>query len=154
MLYAWLKLIHILSSTLLLGGSLCLLCALVWAQRNDNLAERYPTLKLATVMALALITPTFIIQPVSGFALAYLVGYPMTSFWLAVSSVFYAFIGICWFPIVMLQLRMRQQLCDALSQQRPLDSSYQRSYRQWLWLMLTMIAMLIAVFYWMVFKTT
>lgn len=58
-------------------------------------------------------TPTVIIQPLTGFWLAYLQGWPLLSGWVFWSLLIYAVAGACWLPVVWLQVRMRRMAEEA-----------------------------------------
>lgn len=97
-------------------------------------------------------TPTVIIQPVSGIMLASLMGLPLTTPWLAASLVLYAIAGVCWLPVVWLQLRMRDLAKTAADNQTPLPNLYWQYARIWFYLGIpAFIAMTLIVFL-MIFK--
>ena len=48
-----------------------------------------------------------ILQPITGLALVHLRGYELGQTWIALSLALYVLIGLCWLPVVVLQIRMR-----------------------------------------------
>jgi len=48
------------------------------------------------------------VQASTGFALAGMIGYPMTRGWIAYGIALYVIAGTCWIAVVALQIRMRE----------------------------------------------
>lgn len=61
-----------------------------------------------------------IIQPLTGFAMIYLKGHALDSFWVWGSIVGYAIAGLCWLPVVYLQIQCRNIAFATLAQQKNL----------------------------------
>jgi uncharacterized membrane protein len=147
-----LKLIHIVSAILLFGlglgtafhGLACNLSrdvrAIAISNRNVVLADWIFT------------TPTVIIQPVTGFWLAHVQGWPWTTGWIMASLALYAVAGACWLPVVWLQMRMRRIAEKAAADGGSLPAVYFLYFRIWFVLgWPAFIAMALTVFL-MVFK--
>ena len=96
--------------------------------------------------------PTVIIQPLTGLALVQLSGYTMTEFWLMASIVLFAIAGLCWLPVVYLQIRMRDLSIQSLDREIALPTTYRHYVRIWFWLGVPAFISLIVVFYLMVFR--
>jgi uncharacterized membrane protein len=96
--------------------------------------------------------PTYIIQPVSGVMLALLVGYPLGSPWLLASMVLYVFLGLFWFPVVAIQIRMSRMSGEALAAQTTLGKDYGRLVNWWVSLGVLAFIAMIAIYYLMIFK--
>jgi len=97
-------------------------------------------------------TPAVVLQPVSGVWLASSAGIPLTSGWLFLAICLYVLTGVCWVPVVWLQIRMHQLAAQTLAsgcELPPLYFSYSR-----LWFMLGWPAFIsvVGIFYLMVFK--
>jgi uncharacterized membrane protein len=58
-------------------------------------------------------TPTVVIQLITGISLAHMAGWPWSTPWLALSMALYVLAGICWLPVVWLQIRLARMAQDA-----------------------------------------
>jgi uncharacterized membrane protein len=93
-----------------------------------------------------------VVQPVTGLLMAYQLGLPLTTPWLAWSIALYFLAGACWLPVVWLQLRMREMAQAALASDQPLPALYWRYLRHWVALGIPAFTALVVVFYLMVAK--
>ena len=87
------------------------------------------------------------IQFVTGFILAGLKHYSMTSFWIVASIIGYLIAGACWIPVVYLQIRCRDLAFAALKNNTPLTPEYFRAYKIWWRLGIPAFLALLVVFY-------
>lgn len=150
--YLLVKLVHILSSTVLLGTGAGIVFFYVRAQRAGN-----PTVIAAVardVMAadVRFTVAAVILAPLSGVFLAVGEGYPLAAPWIAWSMVLYLLVGCCWLPSVWLQIRMRGIAVAAATAGGALPGAYERYYRWWLTLSWPAFAGMLAIFYLMVAK--
>ncbi|MBP6297598.1 MAG: DUF2269 domain-containing protein, partial [Acidovorax sp.] len=99
-------------------------------------------------------TPTVLIQPATGLAMAYLAGWPLSTPWLAWSLALYALAGLCWLPVVWLQLRMRDMAQQAAAEGSAPPAAYRRCARWWEWLGYPAFVAMAVVFFLMVNKPT
>ena len=84
--------------------------------------------------------------------LTQLLGFPLSSSWLVVSIALYILVGLCWLPVVYLQIRMSKLSSAALLNNLPLGADYQRMVKQWFWLGVPAFIAMVGIFYLMVFK--
>ena len=152
MSYSALKTIHILSMVLLFGTGLGSAFYKWMADRSGNVGHMAVTNRHVVLADWLFTTPTVIIQPLTGLWMVYLVGWPLSTPWIATSLVLYVMAGICWLPVVWLQIRMRQLTDDAVTQQRPLPRIYWRLCRWWFWLGVPAFSAMVAVVALMVSK--
>src|SRR6185295_14897306 len=109
-----LKLIHVLGAAVLFGTGLGIAYFMFMAHRTRDPATIAATARVV-VLADALFTASaVIVQPVSGTLLAWLTGYAISVSWLIASIALYLFIGLCWLPVVGIQLRMRDLAREAV----------------------------------------
>ncbi|MGR8935476.1 MAG: DUF2269 family protein [Gammaproteobacteria bacterium] len=134
MSYELLKTLHILSAIMLFGMGLGTVFYKMMADRSGNLAAIAVTSRLVVLADWLFTTPTVIFQPLSGIWLAARIGYPLDAPWLLASYVLYAVAGICWLPVVALQIRMRDSAAAALASGTALPEAYRRDSRTWMWL--------------------
>lgn len=149
--YLWAKWLHILSSTVLFGTGIGTAFQMVRAMhraRPGVMAE----VAAGVVIADWLFTlPAGIVQPLSGFWLVWLAGYPLDAPWLVVTYGLYLLALACWLPVVRLQIRIRE-LARATPPGQPLPAAARRAYRIWFALGWPAFAALVAVFWLMVNK--
>jgi uncharacterized membrane protein len=151
--YLTLKWIHIVSSTFLFGTGVGSAFYKFLADRGGNLPHIAQTNKHVVLADWLFTTPTVIIQPVTGVMLAQLLGFPLGTPWLAASMGLYLLTGLCWLPVVVLQIRMAK-MANAALLTGSIDESYWRMTRQWFWLGVPAFIAMVAVFYLMVKKPT
>lgn len=150
--YGTLKWLHIMSATLLFGTGLGSAFYKYMTDRGGDLAAIATANRLVVLADWLFTLPTIILQPITGVLLALAVGYPLTSAWLVVSIVLYVVAGLCWLPVVYLQIVMRDQSAAALAARRPLDARYGRLMDVWFWLGVTAFVSLLIVYALMIFK--
>lgn len=76
-------------------------------------------------------TPAIILQPLTGIGLLYLSGIAPLSPWLVATYALYAVAGLCWLPVVWLQIKARDYAIAAAARGTPLPAGYYRV--MWLW---------------------
>jgi uncharacterized membrane protein len=150
--YLLLKWIHILSSVALVGVGFGSAFYMYFANRSRNVAAIAEVSRLVVRADWWFTAPAALIQPVSGIALASIAGYPLTSGWLLVTYALFILAGVCWLPVVWLQIKMANMARVAASTDTGLTQCY------WdyalLWERLGMIAFpaMLIVYGMMVFK--
>lgn len=150
--YNLVKWLHILSSTLLFGTGLGSAYYMFFVSLTRD--SRAVALVVGYVVRADwwFTTTTVIFQPLSGFYLAHLAGFPLSSPWLAWSVALYLLAGICWLPVVWMQIRMRDMARQAAERQESLPPAYWRFLGLWTALGVVAFLALVAVFWLMVAK--
>lgn len=152
MYYFTLKLIHIISSTLLFGTGLGSAFYFWRANQSGNYQAMSFAARNVVIADWVFTTPAVIIQPITGFLLMYVLNLSVTTTWIILSLGLYVFTGLCWLPVVWLQIKMHQQLEHALANNEKLPAIYYRYYRIWFFLGWPAFIAVIVIFYLMVFK--
>lgn len=152
MTYAILKTLHILSMVLLFGTGLGSAFYKWMADRSGNVAHIAVTNRHVVLADWIFTTPTVIFQPVSGLWMVYLLDMPLTTPWIAASLILFVLAGICWLPVVWLQIKMRNIASNAVAQRTPLPEIYWRMVRWWFWLGVPAFTSMVLVVALMVFK--
>ena len=151
-IYLVTKTIHILSSTILFGTGIGIAFFMFRSMFTDNMHEKFYAAK-NTVLADYLFTfPAVIIQPLSGVALIHMADYDWTDFWLMATYVIYIIAGLCWLPVVWMQIQLKKMVAEALKSGEPLPARYHRLFKIWFLLGWPAFVGLVAVFYLMVAK--
>ncbi len=147
-----LKTIHILSATILFGTGLGTAFHM-WTAHVRGDARAIAIVARNVVLADWLFTTTAgVVQPVSGFMLAREAGYDMAASWLVATYACYILAGLCWIPVVGLQIKVARFAAAAADQDVPLPDAYYRAMRAWFWLGWPAFLALIVVFWLMVAK--
>ena len=150
--YSLLKTIHIISAAVLFGTGLGI-AFFFWmgGRSGDDRAALFAA--KATVTADFLFTATAVVaQPLTGALLVRQGGFDPLDYWLVLTYALYGLAGICWMPVVVLQIRIRNALQRKLDG-GPFDAAAVRKMR-FLWLALGWPAFLslLVVFHLMVTK--
>lgn len=150
--YFALKVIHVVSSTVLFGTGLGT-AFFKWAVDRSRSVPAIRVVSEKVVWADWLFTtPAIIVQAVTGIALAKELGYPVTHGWLLYAVILYGVAGLCWLPVVGLQIRMREMAREADGRAAPLSERYWRMARWWFWLGVPAFASVAIIFFLMVTK--
>ncbi len=153
MTYMTLKYLHILSMVLLFGTGLGSAFYKWMADRSKNLEHIAVTNRHVVLADWFFTTPTVIFQPISGIWMASLVGLPLSTFWISTSLALYGLAGMCWLPVVWLQIQMSKLANTALTNQTPLTEAYWSYARIWFWLGVPAFISMILVVFLMAFKS-
>ena len=130
-LYLTIKWLHIVSSMLLVGTGLGSAYYMFFANRSGSVAAQAVVSRLVVRADWWFTTPCIFIQPITGIAMAYMAGYPLSTPWLALSLGLYVLAGICWLPVVWLQVRMAAMANEANAQNQTLPQLYQQYQLRW-----------------------
>src|SRR5688572_4989793 len=95
-----------MSSTLLFGTGLGSAFYMFFVNRSRDVNAIAVVCRRVVWADWLFTTPTAIIQPLSGFYLVHLAGMPLGVPWIAWSVVLFVLAGLCWLPVVWLQMRM------------------------------------------------
>jgi len=150
--YNLLKWLHILSSTVLFGTGLGSAYYMFSVSRTGDARAVAMVVRYVVRADRWFTAPTMIFQPLSGFYLAHLAGYPLGAEWIAGSMALYLLALVCWLPVVWMQIRMRDLARQAANEARPLPARYRHFLRWWTALGTVALFALVAVFYLMVEK--
>jgi uncharacterized membrane protein len=126
-----LRWLHVVGATLLFGTGLGIAFFMFLAHRTRDPAA-VAHVAGTVVVADGLFTATAAVaQPITGYALARLIGWPLTEGWLLLSLVLYAVTGAFWLPVLWVQRRMRDLARTAAAAGEPLPPAYHRLFRIW-----------------------
>jgi len=126
-----LKLLHILSSVLMVGTGFGSAFYMFMANRSNNLHAQLIVSRLVVKADWWFTTPAVIIQPASGLAMLYLAGWPIDAPWLLWTYGLYGVAALCWLPVIWLQIQMRNMAAAAHQSATPLPSLFWRYAKYW-----------------------
>lgn len=151
-IYLIVKLLHILSATILFGTGIGIAFFKWMTDRSGDVRAIRISAERTVFADWVFTTPAVIVQPLSGLAMAQLAGYPIATGWVAYSICLYAVAGCCWLPVVWLQIRMRALARLADDGGAPLPAQYWAYARIWFWLGVPAFLALLVVYWLMVAK--
>lgn len=152
--YLIIKWLHILSSVLLVGTGFGSAFYMFFANRSGSLAAQAVVTRLVVRADWWFTTPAGIVQPISGFYLMYLTGWGLSwdTPWILASLILYLIAGLCWLPVVWLQIRMSRMTDDALKNGEALPQKYFRYAQLWEALGYPAFIAMLGIYYLMVNK--
>jgi uncharacterized membrane protein len=150
--YVTVKWLHILSSTFLFGTGIGSAFYLLLASISRDVRAIAVVTRTVVLADWLFTTTTAVLQPLTGFYLVRLAGFPVTSTWIRWSVILYVLALACWLPVVWIQIRMRRLAREAMERNVPLPLAYWRCF--WIWVALGVPAFFafVMVFYLMVAK--
>ena len=152
MTYLVVKWLHVLSSTVLFVTGLGSAYYMFFASRTHDARVAASVVRLVVIADWVFTTTTIVFQPLSGLYMAHLAGIPWTVRWIAGSLALYVLAGVCWLPVVWMQVRMRDMAARAAASNEPLPPRYWAYLRRWTALGVPAFLALVAVFWLMIAK--
>ena len=151
-LIAALKWLHVIGAAVLLGTGVGIAFFMFMAHRTNRPALIAHTARIVVRADFIFTASAVVLQPITGLLLAALVGWKLTEGWLALSLGLYVLTGLCWLPVVRLQLRMRDLASQAEREGHPLPEAYHRLYARWFVLGIPAFLSVLAIVWLMVAK--
>lgn len=149
LLYKWM---HILSSVLLVGTGLGSAFYLFFTLRTRNVQAIAGVSRLVVIADWCFTTPAIFIQPLTGYLMMRTVGYTFELAWLKHTLWLYALAGICWLPVVWLQIRLRDIAREAANAQTELPELFWRYAKRWELLGYPAFVAMLVIYWLMVFR--
>lgn len=143
--YLWIKLVHILSAAVLFGTGMGTAFFMLRAYLSQNDEAMMITTKTVVIADWIFTTPAVVIQLATGRWLTSHLNIAFDSSWFVAVILLYALIGLCWIPVVCIQIRIRNLIAAGA---RRVD--YKNLMRVWTALGVPAFASLIIIFYLMV----
>lgn len=134
MTYLWIRWLHLLGAAVLFGTGLGI-AFFAWFGYRRGMAQGDIGL-IRGVLALTVVADTVFtataaaLQPITGYLLWRMTGGTWPDRWLLWVAVLYVFVGACWLPVVVLQVRLRDGALQAPAVGR-LDARFHRRFRTW-----------------------
>ncbi|ALL14784.1 DUF2269 family protein [Caulobacter henricii] len=151
-LYTLLKVAHVIGAAVLLGTGAGIAFFMLMAHRSRDPAVIAHTAGIVVLADTVFTASAVILQPITGAALAHLAGYPLLSGWIGLSLVLYVVTGLCWLPVVWIQIRLRDLALQAAESGAPLPERYFRLFRLWFVLGFPAFAAVLGIVWLMVAK--
>jgi uncharacterized membrane protein len=148
--YLIVKTIHIISSTILFGTGIGIAFFMLRSYYADNLQQKLFAAKETVIADFTFTLPAVIIQAFSGAWLVWKSGYQWSDTWLVTTYIIYITAGLCWLPVVWIQIRLRNILTESVANHSQLPPTYFKLFRVWFLLGWPAFTGLIIIFYMMI----
>lgn len=153
--YTLWKTAHVVSATVVFGTGLGI-AYFTWfgyrrAMRTGDIGALRAFLRLTVVADACLTAPAVAFQLASGLVLMRLLGWPWVSPWSIAVLALVAVAGLCWLPVLALQVRLHRAAVQAGST-AALPARFHRWFGRWFALGVAAFAAVLALFYLMVAK--
>ena len=150
--YFIVKTLHILGSTVLFGTGLGIAFFMFRSRYTEDLGKKLFAAQNTVFADYVFTFPAVFLQPITGVWLIWQGGYDWTEGWLVASYALFIFVGLCWLPVVWIQIRLKSLLLLAQRQNTNLPEQYHRLFRIWFILGWPAFLSVLALFYLMVAK--
>jgi len=150
--HLWLKLVHVIGACVLLGTGLGIAFFMWMAHRTGDAGVIASTGRIVVIADAVFTASAAILQPLTGAALAGVMGFTLLEPWIVCSFALYLFVGACWLPVVAIQIKLRNLAAAAQDAGQPLPAQYRRLFRIWFALGWPAFAGVIAIFALMIAK--
>jgi uncharacterized membrane protein len=145
--YLWIKLLHILSSTVLFGTGMGIAFFMLKAYLSNNDEAMAVTTRHVVVADWFFTAPAVLIQLVTGLWLTSKLNISFSSTWFLAVIGLYILVGACWIPVVWIQMRVRDLIAGGAKR-----DEYKKLMRTWAALGLPAFSGVLVLFYLMVSK--
>jgi len=146
-LYLWIKLVHILSATVLFGTGMGTAFCMLKAYLSQNEQAMRITTNAVVMADWVFTTPAVIIQLVTGLWLTSKLNIAYDSSWFIAVISLYVLVGLCWIPVVWIQIRIRNLIAGGAAR-----DDYTKLMRAWVVLGVPAFSSVIVIFFLMVSK--
>ena len=130
-LYFLIKYLHVLGAMVILGTGTGIAFFMLMAHRSRDAAFIARTAAVVVIADALFTLSAVILQPITGGLLMMLSGTSITEHWLLASLVLYVVTGLCWVPVVFMQIEMRDLARKAVESREPLPPRYLTLFRRW-----------------------
>lgn len=149
--YLILKLVHILSATILAGTGIGIAYFLFMANRSENIHAIAVTARHVVIADWIFTTPAIVVQLITGIWLMKILDYDFTSAWAITVFGLFIFIGACWLPVVFIQYKLKL-IAEAQIEKIYLDRNFGKLIKLWIALGIPAFSGIVIMFWLMVFK--
>ena len=153
-LYLVVKTVHIISATIVFGTGIGIANFMFFGHLIGTWPEKAFAARMTVKADFMFTLPSVIVQPLSGAWLVWHSGFQWDDYWLAVTYGLYLLAGLCWIPVVLIQMRMKAMLVARVRDEAFDEAKYRRLFRIWFVLGWPAFGGLIVIFWLMVTKPT
>jgi uncharacterized membrane protein len=129
--YFFLKFVHVVGAAILLGTGAGIAFFMLLGHLTGRAVTIAAIARIVVIADFIFTASAVVVQPITGIALAWHMGWSLREGWIAVSIALYFVTGAFWLPVVWMQMRMRDLAAEAAKKEAPLPDAYHRLF--WLW---------------------
>ncbi|MCW6511016.1 DUF2269 family protein [Lichenifustis flavocetrariae] len=152
--YLWIKYAHILGATVIFGTGIGTAFQMWAAHRSRDVRGLALVTRNVVKADWIFTTPAVLLQPLTGTVLAVSAGYGLHDRWLLGAILLYGLTGLCWLPVVWIQIKLRDLAAQAAATSQPLPAAYDRLFRWWFVLGVPAFGSVLVIFHLMIQKPT
>lgn len=149
--YLFLKMLHILSAIVVMGTGAGIAFFMFMAHQSKNNQAILITTKHVVLADWIFTAPAVLVQFLTGLILMNKAGYSFASPWFFAVIGLFAFIGVCWLPVVRIQYQLKT-LAQSSADHECVQPEFNRLMRTWTLLGLPAFSAILVVLWLMVFK--
>jgi uncharacterized membrane protein len=132
--YLWIKWLHLIGAALLFGTGLGI-AFFAWfgyrrGMQTGEIALVRGVLRLTVIADTVFTAVAAAVQPITGYVMWRMTGGKWPDPWLLWVLALYVFVGLCWLPVVRLQIQLRDEAAAA-STIGELSAQFHRRFRIW-----------------------
>jgi uncharacterized membrane protein len=152
MTYLVLKYLHVVGASVLLGTGAGIAFFMLMGHLTGKAASVAPIARIVVIADLVFTATAVVVQPITGIALAWHMGWSLWEEWIALSIALYLVTGGFWLPVVWMQTRLRDLAVEAAATGEPLPPAYHRLFWWWFAFGVPAFAAVLAIFWLMIAK--
>lgn len=149
--YFTLKMIHVLSATILTGTGIGIAFFMFMANLSSNVQAIAVTARHVVLADWLFTAPAVVIQFISGIMLMEILGFTYTSIWFQVVIGLFLLIGACWLPVIYIQYKLRELALQAL-ETNEIDPKFKKLMMIWTSLGIPAFISIVIIYWIMIFK--
>lgn len=149
--YLLLRLIHILSATILAGTGIGIAFFMFMAHRSKNPEAIAMTARHVVLADWVFTTPAIISQFITGVWLMVKLDYSFTSVWFLVVISIFLFVGTCWIPVVIIQYKLKA-MAELQITNGVIGQDFRKLMRRWTLLGIPAFTAVLILFWLMVYR--
>jgi uncharacterized membrane protein len=131
MAYLLLKYLHVIGAAVLFGTGAGIAFFMLIAHFTGKAATIAAVARIVVIADFVFTATAVVLQPLTGLALVWNVGYSLGEGWIVMSIILYLVTGAFWLPVVWMQMRMRALAERAAAERRPLPPAYHKLFWTW-----------------------
>jgi uncharacterized membrane protein len=131
MAYLLLKYLHVIGAAVLFGTGAGIAFFMLMAHRTGRAATIAAVARIVVIADFVFTATAVVLQPITGLALVWNVGYSLSEGWIVLSIILYLVTGAFWLPVVWMQVRMRVLAEQAAAGGQPLPPAYHKLFWTW-----------------------
>jgi uncharacterized membrane protein len=150
--YLILKYVHVIGASVLLGTGAGIAFFMLLGYLTGKPVIVAAIARIVVIADFLFTAAAVIVQPITGIALAWHMGWSLWEGWITLSILLYLFTGAFWLPVVWMQMRMRDLAAEAAANNRLLPATYHALFRWWFAFGFPAFGAVLAIFWIMIAK--